>query len=81
MLLKRWVTTRWSSHLSALNVILKCHNKVLETLNIIKKYEMIGNAVFGASCSGLIIYISLKCFILTALIFKTIFDILESVFH
>lgn len=76
---KRVSTTRWSSHSSALNVVLKLHSEVLETLSIIKKQEGTTDAVVGASCSSLITYISSKRFILTALIFKTIFDILEPV--
>lgn len=76
---KRVSTTRWSSHSSALNVVLKLHSEVLETLSIIKKQEGTSDAVVGASCSGLITYLSSKRFILTALIFKTIFDVLEPV--
>lgn len=42
-------TTRWSSNLSALNVVLILHNEVLETLSIIKKHEGTAVAVFDVA--------------------------------
>ncbi|XP_060881326.1 uncharacterized protein LOC132952868 [Metopolophium dirhodum] len=76
---KRVSTTRWSSHSAALNVVLKFHNAVLKTLNQIKDSEESADVVVGASCSGLISYLTSQRFLLTALLFKTIFDILEPV--
>jgi len=76
---KRVSTTRWSSHSAALNVVLKFHNAVLKTLNQIKDSEGSADVVVGASFSGLISYLTSQCFLLTALLFKTIFDMPEPV--
>ncbi|XP_025414846.1 uncharacterized protein LOC112686666 [Sipha flava] len=76
---KRVSTTRWSSHAAALHVVLKFHNAVLKTLNKIKDSEGSADVVVGASCSGLISYLTSQRFLLTALLFKTIFQILEPV--
>jgi hypothetical protein len=60
---------------------LKFHNAVLKTLNKIKDSEGSADVVVGASCSGLISYLTSQRFLLTALLFKTIFQILEPVTH
>ncbi|KAF0743667.1 zinc finger MYM-type protein 1-like, partial [Aphis craccivora] len=65
--LSRVSTTRWSSHSAALNVVLKFHNAVLKTLNQIKDTEGTADVVVGASCSGLISYLTSQSFLLTAL--------------
>lgn len=71
---KRVNTTRWSSYSAALNVFLKCHEAVLNTLNDILKNESSLDATVGSTCSGLIIYFSSYRFLLIA--FKRLFDIL-----
>lgn len=76
---KRVSTTRWNSHSAALNVVFKFHHAVLQTLEEIKNLEGISDAAVGASCSGLIDYFTSRRFLLTAMTFKNIFDILEPV--
>lgn len=74
---KRVSTTRWSSHYDALNVVIKCHEAVINTLNDIKQGEGSVDALVGSTCSGLIIYLTSYRFLLTAFTFKFLFDIIE----
>lgn len=76
---KRVSTTRWSSHSAALNVLLKFHDAVLQTLEKIKDIEGVSDVTVGASCTGLIDYFTSWRFLLTAKTFKKLFDILEPV--
>lgn len=74
---KRVSTTRWNSHYDALNVVIKCHKAVINTLNGIKQGEGSVDALLGSTCSGLIIYLTSYRFLLTAFTFKFLFDIIE----
>lgn len=76
---KRVCTTRWNSHSAALNVVIKFHHAVLQTLEEIKNLEGVTDATVGANCSGLIDYFTSRRFLLTAFTFKKLFDILEVV--
>lgn len=71
---KRVCTTRWNSHSAALNVVIKFHYAVLQTLQEITNLEGV-----DANCSGLIDYFTSRIFLLTAFTFKKLFDILEVV--
>lgn len=76
---KRVCTTRWNSHSAALNVVIKFHHAVLQTLEEIKNLEGVTDATVGGHCSGLIDYFTSRRFLLTAFTFKKLFDILEVV--
>jgi len=55
---KRVSTTKWSSHYDALNVVIKCHEAVINTLNDIKQGEGSVDALVSSTCSGLLIYLT-----------------------
>jgi len=62
-----------------LNVVIKFHYAVIQTLKEIKNLEGVTDATVGANCSGLIDYFTSRRFLLTAFTFKKLFDILEIV--
>jgi len=75
--LKRVNTTRWSSHSAALNTVLTSHNAVIETLATIKLSEGPGDAKTGAAASGLLDYFTSYRFLIVAIMFKKLFQIIE----
>lgn len=77
--LKRVNTTRWSSHSAALNTVLTSHNTVIETLATIKLSEGPGDAKTGAAASGLLDYFTSYRFLIVAIMFKKLFQIIEPV--
>jgi len=79
MALKRVCTTRWSSHSTSLDTVLKTYTPIIDTLKYIQKYEGMGDAKTGATASGLLDYFTSYRFLLTAFVFQKIFRILEPV--
>lgn len=79
MALKRVCTTRWSSHSTSLDTVLKTYSPIIDTLKYIQKYEGTGDAKTGATASGLLDYFTSYRFLLTAFAFQKIFRILEPV--
>uniref|UniRef100_A0A2S2PBA1 Zinc finger MYM-type protein 1 n=2 Tax=Schizaphis graminum TaxID=13262 RepID=A0A2S2PBA1_SCHGA len=79
MALKRVCNTRWSSHSTSLDTVLKTYTPIIDTLKYIQKYEGMGDAKTGATASGLIDYLTSYRFLLTAFAFQKIFRILEPV--
>lgn len=62
-----------------MDVVIKFHHAVLQTLEEIKNLEEVTDATVGANFSGLIDYFTSRIFLLTAFTFKKLFDILEVV--
>jgi len=75
--LKRVETTRWMSYSSALNNVLLTYNAVIETLEYIVSKESRIDFKVGAKASGLIDFLLSHRFILTALYFKKIFNLID----
>lgn len=75
--LKRVNTTRWSSHSAALNTVLTSHNAVIEPLATIKLSGGPGDAKTGAAASGLLDYFTSYRFLIVAIMFKKLFQIIE----
>jgi len=75
--LKRVETTRWMSYSSALNNVLLTYNAVIETLEYIVSEESREDFKVGAKASGLIDFLLSHRFILTALCFKKIFNLID----
>lgn len=79
MALKRVSTTRWSSHSTSLDTVLKTYEPIIDALKYIQKYEGTGDAKTGATASGLLDYFTSYRFLITAFVFQKIFRILEPV--
>lgn len=79
MALKCVCTTRWSSHSTSLDTVLKTYSPIIDTLKYIQKYEGTGDAKTGATASGLLDYFTSYRFLLTSFAFQKIFRILEPV--
>lgn len=77
--LKRVNTIRWSSHSAALNTVLTSYNAVIETLGTIKLSEGPGDAKIEAATSGLLDYFTSYRFLIVAIMFKKLFQIIEPV--
>ncbi|KAL4098047.1 hypothetical protein QTP88_022719 [Uroleucon formosanum] len=76
--LKRVETTRWSSFSNALKTVLITFDDIIQTLENIKKTE---KSDFKVRCraNGLVDFLLTERFILTALIFTKIFNILDPI--
>lgn len=75
--LKRVETKRWMSYSSALNNVLLTYNAVIETLEYIVSEESRLDFKVGTKASGLIDFLLSHRFILTALCFKKIFNLID----
>lgn len=71
--LKRVETTRWSSHSSSLQTVLDTYDAIIDTLFDIKDDPMT-DRVSNVKAGSLLDYLLQERFLLTALIFKKIFD-------
>ncbi|XP_060879170.1 zinc finger MYM-type protein 1-like [Metopolophium dirhodum] len=71
--LKRVETTRWSSHSSSLQTVLDTYDAIIDTLFDIKDDPMT-DRVSSVKAGSLLDYLLQERFLLTALIFKKIFD-------
>lgn len=74
---KRVTTTRWMSHKYALDVVLEKFDALIITLEEIRGQEGQHDRRAGSDAGGLLNYFSTKRFLLTAFLFKSIFDIIE----
>jgi len=77
--IKKVETTRWMSQSFALRTVLETLEAILNTLDDIKNQEGQVDFTTGAECNGLIGYLQSFDFLLTANIFKNIFDFIEPV--
>ncbi|XP_027841096.2 zinc finger MYM-type protein 1-like [Aphis gossypii] len=77
--LKKVETTRWMSQAYALTTVLETLDSILETLEDIKSLEGQVDFKTGAECTGLLCFLQSFNFLLTAHIFKTVFDFIEPV--
>lgn len=75
--IKRVGTTRWMSTSYALSTVLETLEAILNMFNEIKIQEGVSDYKTGAECNGLLYYFQSSQFLLTAFLFKRIFDILE----
>jgi len=71
--IQRISTTRWGSHLAALNVVLKFHDTVIITLKTIRSSEGLSDARVDAAASGLIDYFYSYRFLLVAMLFQKVY--------
>lgn len=71
--LKRVETTRWSSHSSSLQTVLDTYDAIIDTLFDIKTDPM-ADKVSSVKAGSLLDYLLQERFLLTAIIFKNIFD-------
>jgi len=77
--LKKVETTRWMSQAYALTTVLETLDSILETLEDIKSFEGQVDFKTGAECTGLLCFLQSFNFLLTAHIFKRVFDFIEPV--
>lgn len=74
---KRVNTTRWMSHAHALNTVLDIYYAVYQTIEEVRNRDGRSDFKLGADCNGLLSYLTSYRFLMTALSFKKIFEILE----
>jgi len=77
--IKKVETTRWMLQSFALRTVLETLEAILNTLDDIKNQEGQVDFTTGAECNSLIGYLQSFDFLLTANIFKNIFDFIEPV--
>jgi len=75
--IKRVGTTRWMSNSFALSTVLETLEAILDMLEQVKNVEGPADFKTGSECNGLQSYFQSSRFILTAFIFKHIFEVME----